>query len=82
MFSIGYLIQCCIKVPSAFRQIFSKPSRLPSIFYNKDNFQLGAFLGSFVSIYKVRLDPRLLGFCFKDPLPSSLIDCKSFLLGF
>uniref|UniRef100_A0A8C7YHA7 Transmembrane protein 135 n=1 Tax=Oryzias sinensis TaxID=183150 RepID=A0A8C7YHA7_9TELE len=52
MFSIGYLIQCCIKVPSAFRQIFSKPSRLPSIFYNKDNFQLGAFLGSFVSIYK------------------------------
>uniref|UniRef100_A0A3P9KMM6 Transmembrane protein 135 n=1 Tax=Oryzias latipes TaxID=8090 RepID=A0A3P9KMM6_ORYLA len=52
MFSIGYLIQCCIKVPSAFRQIFSKPSRLPYIFYNKDNFQLGAFLGSFVSIYK------------------------------
>ncbi|XP_028278150.1 transmembrane protein 135 [Parambassis ranga] len=52
MFSIGYLIQCCLKVPSAFRQIFSKPSRLPSLFYNKENFQLGAFLGSFVSIYK------------------------------
>ncbi|XP_061595199.1 transmembrane protein 135 [Cololabis saira] len=52
MFSIGYLIQCCIKVPSAFRQMFSKPSRLPSIFYNKENFQLGVFLGSFVSIYK------------------------------
>nr|XP_057943037.1 transmembrane protein 135 [Doryrhamphus excisus] len=52
MFSIGYLIQCCLKVPSAFRQLFSKPSRLPSLFYNKDNFQLGAFLGSFVSIYK------------------------------
>lgn len=53
MFSVGYLIQCCLKVPSAFRQMFSKPSRLPSVFYNKENFQLGAFLGSFVSIYKV-----------------------------
>ncbi|XP_013858672.1 transmembrane protein 135 [Austrofundulus limnaeus] len=52
MFSIGYLIQCCLKVPSAFRQMFSKPSCLPSVFYNKENFQLGAFLGSFVSIYK------------------------------
>ncbi|XP_033834784.1 transmembrane protein 135 [Periophthalmus magnuspinnatus] len=52
MFSVGYLIQCCLKVPSAFRQLFSKPSRLPSLFYNKENFQLGAFLGSFVSIYK------------------------------
>uniref|UniRef100_A0A4W6DB89 Transmembrane protein 135 n=1 Tax=Lates calcarifer TaxID=8187 RepID=A0A4W6DB89_LATCA len=52
MFSIGYLIQCCLKVPSAFRQMFSRPSRLPSLFYNKENFQLGAFLGSFVSIYK------------------------------
>ncbi|XP_051902826.1 transmembrane protein 135 [Hippocampus zosterae] len=52
MFSVGYLIQCCLKVPSAFRYLFSKPSRLPSLFYNKDNFQLGAFLGSFVSIYK------------------------------
>ncbi|CAJ1063927.1 transmembrane protein 135 [Xyrichtys novacula] len=52
MFSVGYLIQCCIKVPAAFRQMFSKPSRLPSLFYNKENFQLGAFLGSFVSIYK------------------------------
>jgi len=53
MFSVGYLIQCCLKVPSAFRYMFTKPSRLPSLFYNKDNFQLGAFLGSFVSIYKV-----------------------------
>lgn len=52
MFSVGYLIQCCLKVPSAFRHLFSKPSRLPSLFYNKENFQLGAFLGSFVSIYK------------------------------
>lgn len=55
MFSVGYLIQCCLKVPSAFRQMFSKPSRIPSLFYNKENFQLGAFLGSFVSIYKVHL---------------------------
>lgn len=55
MFSVGYLIQCCLKVPSAFRQMFSKPSRIPSLFYNKENFQLGAFLGSFVSIYKVEL---------------------------
>lgn len=53
MFSVGYLIQCCLKVPSAFRQMFSKPSRLLSLLYNKENFQLGAFLGSFVSIYKV-----------------------------
>ncbi|XP_076024850.1 transmembrane protein 135 [Genypterus blacodes] len=52
MFSVGYLIQCCLKIPSAFRQMFTKPSRLPSLFYNKENFQLGAFLGSFVSIYK------------------------------
>ncbi|XP_030648455.1 transmembrane protein 135 [Chanos chanos] len=52
MFSVGYLIQCCLKVPSAFRQVFTKPSRLLSLLYNKENFQLGAFLGSFVSIYK------------------------------
>lgn len=62
MFSVGYLIQCCLKVPSAFRQMFSKPSRIPSLFYNKENFQLGAFLGSFVSIYKVDLPP-----CFRSP---------------
>ncbi|XP_076130192.1 transmembrane protein 135 [Alosa pseudoharengus] len=52
MFSVGYLIQCFLKVPSAFRQAFTKPSRLVSLLYNKENFQLGAFLGSFVSIYK------------------------------
>ncbi|XP_044297455.1 transmembrane protein 135 isoform X3 [Varanus komodoensis] len=52
MFSVGYLIQCCLRIPSAFRQLFTKPSRLLSLFYNKENFQLGAFLGSFVSIYK------------------------------
>uniref|UniRef100_A0A8C6IUZ0 Transmembrane protein 135 n=1 Tax=Melopsittacus undulatus TaxID=13146 RepID=A0A8C6IUZ0_MELUD len=52
MFSIGYLIQCCLRIPSTFRHLFTKPSRLLSLFYNKENFQLGAFLGSFVSIYK------------------------------
>ncbi|KAM6446435.1 transmembrane protein 135 isoform 3-T3 [Liasis olivaceus] len=52
MFSIGYLIQCCLRIPSAFRHLFTKPSRLLSLVYNKENFQLGAFLGSFVSIYK------------------------------
>ncbi|XP_035290873.1 transmembrane protein 135-like isoform X2 [Anguilla rostrata] len=52
MFSVGYLIQCCLKVPSTFRQAFTKPSRLLSLLYHKENFQLGAFLGSFVSIYK------------------------------
>ncbi|KAH0513901.1 Transmembrane protein 135 [Microtus ochrogaster] len=52
MFSVGYLIQCCLRVPSAFRHLFTEPSRLLSLFYNKENFQLGAFLGSFVSIYK------------------------------
>lgn len=54
MFSVGYLIQCCLKVPSTFRHVFTKPSRLLSLLYNKENFQLGAFLGSFVSIYKVK----------------------------
>ncbi|XP_076876217.1 transmembrane protein 135 [Brachyhypopomus gauderio] len=52
MFSVGYLIQCCLKVPSTFRQVFTRPSRILSLLYNKENFQLGAFLGSFVSIYK------------------------------
>ncbi|XP_043927246.1 transmembrane protein 135 [Protopterus annectens] len=52
MFSVGYLIQCCLRMPSAFRHLFTKPTRLLSLFYNKENFQLGAFLGSFVSIYK------------------------------
>ncbi|XP_009570715.1 PREDICTED: transmembrane protein 135 [Fulmarus glacialis] len=52
MFSIGYLIQCCLRIPSTFRHLFTEPSRLFSLFYNKENFQLGAFLGSFVSIYK------------------------------
>ncbi|KAK6485966.1 transmembrane protein 135-like [Huso huso] len=52
MFSVGYLIQCCLRIPSAFRHLFTKPSRLLSLLYNKENFQLGAFLGSFVSIYK------------------------------
>ncbi|KAG9335281.1 hypothetical protein JZ751_005461 [Albula glossodonta] len=53
MFSVGYLIQCCLKIPSAFRHVFTRPSRLLSLLYNKENFQLGAFLGSFVSIYKI-----------------------------
>ncbi|XP_070605699.1 transmembrane protein 135 [Erythrolamprus reginae] len=52
MFSVGYLIQCCLRIPSTFRHLFTEPSRLLSLFYNKENFQLGAFLGSFVSIYK------------------------------
>ncbi|NWI26659.1 TM135 protein, partial [Sula dactylatra] len=52
MFSIGYLIQCCLRIPSTFRHLFTEPSRLLSLFYNKENFRLGAFLGSFVSIYK------------------------------
>ncbi|XP_064890675.1 transmembrane protein 135 isoform X2 [Columba livia] len=52
MFSIGYLIQCCLRIPSTFRHLSTEPSRLLSLFYNKENFQLGAFLGSFVSIYK------------------------------
>ncbi|XP_039600106.1 transmembrane protein 135 isoform X2 [Polypterus senegalus] len=52
MFSIGYLIQCCLRIPSTFRHLFTKPSRLLSLLYNKENIQLGAFLGSFVSIYK------------------------------
>ncbi|XP_008570743.1 PREDICTED: transmembrane protein 135 isoform X2 [Galeopterus variegatus] len=52
MFSVGYLIQCCLRIPSAFRHLFTQPSRLLSLFYNKENFQLGAFLGSFVTIYK------------------------------
>lgn len=55
MFSIGYLIQCCLRIPSTFRHLSTEPSRLLSLFYNKENFQLGAFLGSFVSIYKVSL---------------------------
>uniref|UniRef100_A0A8C5M062 Transmembrane protein 135 n=1 Tax=Leptobrachium leishanense TaxID=445787 RepID=A0A8C5M062_9ANUR len=52
MFSVGYLIQCCLRIPSTLRYMFTKPSRMLSLFYNKENFQLGAFLGSFVSIYK------------------------------
>uniref|UniRef100_A0A8C6RJX3 Transmembrane protein 135 n=1 Tax=Nannospalax galili TaxID=1026970 RepID=A0A8C6RJX3_NANGA len=52
MFTVGYLIQSCLRVPSAFRHQFTEPSRLLSLFYNKENFQLGEFLGSFVSIYK------------------------------
>lgn len=58
MFSVGYLIQCCLRIPSAFRHLFTEPSRLLSLFYNKENFQLGAFLGSFVSIYKVSLSQK------------------------
>uniref|UniRef100_A0AAY4A766 Transmembrane protein 135 n=1 Tax=Denticeps clupeoides TaxID=299321 RepID=A0AAY4A766_9TELE len=42
MFSVGYLIQCCLKVPSTFRHVFTKPSRLLSLLYNKENFQLGS----------------------------------------
>ncbi|KAJ7409348.1 transmembrane protein 135 [Willisornis vidua] len=60
MFSIGYLIQCCLRIPSTFRHLFTQPSRLFSLFYNKENFQLGAFLGSFVSIYKCVLYYELI----------------------
>lgn len=65
MFSVGYLIQCCLKVPSTFRHVFTKPSRLLSLLYNKENFQLGAFLGSFVSIYKVEFS-RHFRYIFKN----------------
>ncbi|CAH2225566.1 transmembrane 135 isoform X1 [Pelobates cultripes] len=52
MFSVGYLIQCCLRIPSIIRYMFTKPSQMLSLFYNKESLQLGAFLGSFVSIYK------------------------------
>uniref|UniRef100_S4RQV3 Transmembrane protein 135 n=1 Tax=Petromyzon marinus TaxID=7757 RepID=S4RQV3_PETMA len=52
MFSVGYLIQCCLRVPAAIRHLFTRPSRVLPTLVHRENFRLGAFLGSFVSLYK------------------------------
>ncbi|CAN0228726.1 unnamed protein product [Lampetra planeri] len=52
MFSVGYLIQCCLRVPAAIRHLFTRPSRVLPTLVHRENLRLGAFLGSFVSLYK------------------------------
>lgn len=47
-FSIGYLIEA---VPGIFKSLF-QPMKIPQILVRKNNFKLGLFLGSFVSIFQ------------------------------
>ncbi|XP_078700090.1 transmembrane protein 135-like isoform X1 [Branchiostoma floridae x Branchiostoma belcheri] len=52
MFGIGYAAQAALRVLSSLQTIIKSPSRLLSCIFNKNNINLGAFLGGFVGIFK------------------------------
>ena len=53
MFGIGYAINAVIKLLSSLPVVLKKPSALLNALKHRDNVKLGAFLGSFVGIFKV-----------------------------
>jgi len=52
-FGTGYLIQLAPMLLGQIKFITTRPGRLFRVFYNKDCFRCGLFLGSFVAIFKV-----------------------------
>ena len=53
MFGAGYCIQAAVKCIGALSSVFRKPGNLLNALKHKDNFRLGAFLGSFSAIFRV-----------------------------
>lgn len=52
-FGLGYLINGSIRLASSLGRIFSKPSLLLHSLFNKDNFYLGAFIGSYSALFRL-----------------------------
>ncbi|XP_045196902.2 transmembrane protein 135-like isoform X2 [Mercenaria mercenaria] len=52
MFGIGYAVQGAIKVVSSLSRVFKQPKSVIKALVHKNNLQLGAFLASFVGIYR------------------------------
>ena len=53
MFGIGFGVQAVLKLLRALSKLLSQPSALLQALKHSDNFKLGAFLGSYVAIFKV-----------------------------
>ena len=53
MFVTGYCIQTVIRLFGQMASILRKPSQLITVLRHSDNYRLGAFLASFVGIFKV-----------------------------
>ena len=54
MFGAGYALQAAIKLVSSFGRIMKQPKSVIQALFSWNNTQLGAFLGCFVGIFKVR----------------------------
>ncbi|XP_060597965.1 transmembrane protein 135-like isoform X2 [Ruditapes philippinarum] len=53
MFGIGYALQGAVKLVSSISRVFKQPKSVIKSLVHINNFQLGAFLASFVGIYRV-----------------------------
>ena len=53
MFGAGYVIQALIKLVSSVGRVLKQPKTVIHALFNRNNTQLGAFLGLFVGTYKV-----------------------------
>ena len=53
MFGAGYVIQALIKLVSLVGRVLKQPKAVIHALFNRNNTQLGAFLGLFVGTYKV-----------------------------
>ena len=60
MFGAGYVIQAVIKLVSSLGRVLKQPKTVIQALFNKNNTQLGAFLGLFVGTYKVGMTLRKL----------------------
>ena len=53
MFGAGYLIQAAIKLVSSMGNVMKQPKSVIQALFNWNNTKLGAFLASFVGLYRV-----------------------------
>ncbi|XP_046374301.2 transmembrane protein 135-like isoform X1 [Haliotis rufescens] len=53
LFGMGYLIQAGVKLLSSLTRLHKQPRLLFDALFNKDNFRLGAFLGSFSGLFRL-----------------------------
>ncbi|XP_046583292.1 transmembrane protein 135-like [Haliotis rubra] len=53
LFGMGYAIQAGVKLLSALTRLHKQPRLLFDALFNKDNFRLGAFLGSFSALFRL-----------------------------
>ena len=64
MFGIGYGLQAVVKLISSISQVFKQPKSMIKALVHTHNFQLGAFLASFVGLYRVGIYCYILVKCW------------------